>query len=430
LRHRLKPAGKRTRFSHVSINLDRHFPRVGSDQAVAPVWCVTAPLGRCIHRYFDTSPISPSGRYVALTRVPFEDRPPAPGDRAEIVVVDLADGSSRIVATSCAWGMQLGAQAQWGATDQFLFFNDLTPGEWTPFGVRMDLSNNETLRLEGTVYSVARDGTKAASPSLVRTVRTQFGYGAVVPPDRVPRNSGAPDDDGAYVTDLSDGRCRLLASLRRIVEEAGLDGGDSPQSAFYGFHATWNNDGSRLMFVVRHKTGDGRGRRSHIVTMDGDGSNIRLALHWDDWKRGGHHANWHPDGEHITMNLKDENDVIRFVMFSHDGSDRATLGDDLVGSGHPSLHPNRRHLLSDAYGREKLGVAAPFNSPVRLIDLNTGYERRLFEFDGRPPGPNMRELRLDAHPAWSRDYRTIAFNGRSGGTRHVFLADVGGIVDP
>jgi hypothetical protein len=42
----------------------------------------------------------------------------------------------------------------------------------------------------------------------------------------------------------------------------------------------------------------------------------------------------------------------------------------------------------------------------------------------------MRELRLDAHPAWSRDYRTIAFNGRSGGTRHVFLADVGGIVDP
>src|SRR5690554_3587457 len=35
---------------------------------------------RIMHRFFGTSPISPSGRYLALFRVPFEDHTPEPGD--------------------------------------------------------------------------------------------------------------------------------------------------------------------------------------------------------------------------------------------------------------------------------------------------------------------------------------------------------------
>ena len=44
--------------------------------------------GRVIHRFFDTSPISPSGRYVGVFRLPNEVRTPQPGEAGEVVVVE------------------------------------------------------------------------------------------------------------------------------------------------------------------------------------------------------------------------------------------------------------------------------------------------------------------------------------------------------
>lgn len=50
-------------------------------------------LSRAIHRYYDTSPFSPTGRYIAVTVLPFEDRIPRVGDVAEVVVKDLTTGA-------------------------------------------------------------------------------------------------------------------------------------------------------------------------------------------------------------------------------------------------------------------------------------------------------------------------------------------------
>jgi hypothetical protein len=55
------------------------FPRYREYNPKVPVWCVTLNEGRIIHRFFDTSPFSPSDRYLALFRMPIEDRNPNPG---------------------------------------------------------------------------------------------------------------------------------------------------------------------------------------------------------------------------------------------------------------------------------------------------------------------------------------------------------------
>lgn len=81
---------------------------------MVPVWCATPSCGGCFHRFFDTSPISPGGRWLALSRLRREDRMPLPGDPAEVVLVDLRDGRTTVVAESRAWDTQLGAQVQWG----------------------------------------------------------------------------------------------------------------------------------------------------------------------------------------------------------------------------------------------------------------------------------------------------------------------------
>ncbi|MDF1514193.1 MAG: hypothetical protein P1S60_10330, partial [Anaerolineae bacterium] len=101
------------------------FPRYSDFNPTVPVWCVTPNRPGCLHRFFDTSPISPSGRYLAVLQLPFEDRQPEPGDQAHVVVVDLNTGEDNIVVTTCRWEPQMGANINWGGSDHELFFNDV-----------------------------------------------------------------------------------------------------------------------------------------------------------------------------------------------------------------------------------------------------------------------------------------------------------------
>src|SRR5690606_512565 len=176
------------------------------------------------------------------TRFPFEDRYPAPGDRAEIVVVDLEAGSEAVVATTAAWDTQLGAQVQWGGNDSELCYNDLDQSAWRPRGVIHDPVSGSVRTVDGPIYHVSADGSKAASPNLTRYRHTQLGYGVVTPEHAGTPNVGAADDDGLYVTDLRTGDCELLVSFRQIAQDLRLDNHDSePGGAYYGAHAKWNN---------------------------------------------------------------------------------------------------------------------------------------------------------------------------------------------
>ena len=114
-------------------DLSRHFPAYTDYTPDVPVHCVTPQPPGCIHRFYDSSPFSPSGRFIALTRLPFEDRLPGPGDMAEVVCVDLETGEMRTVAETRGWDSQLGAQVQWGRDDRTLLFNDVDTRDWRPY---------------------------------------------------------------------------------------------------------------------------------------------------------------------------------------------------------------------------------------------------------------------------------------------------------
>jgi hypothetical protein len=199
--------------------LDRHFPRYTEFEPKVPVWCVTPDLNRVIHRFFDTCPVSPSGRYLALTRLPYEDRLPQPGDSAEIVIVDLQTGTSETVAQTRGWDTQLGAQAQWGADDTQLFYNDVNTDNWQAFGVKHNIQTGEKTPLDGTVYVVSPDGKQILSPCLLRVGATQAGYGVHVPKAVIPVNVGVPEDDGIILTNAETGKSKLLVSFKDIIDQ-------------------------------------------------------------------------------------------------------------------------------------------------------------------------------------------------------------------
>lgn len=404
------------------------FPRDIHFEAKVPI--VVLASGRVIHRFFDTSPISPSGRYAALFRLPNETLPPKPAEAGEVVVVDLVSGQERVVATSRGWEIQVGANVQWGNADTDLFFNDVDVATWTPHAVQLDVFSGAIRRLEGTVFTVSPNGRQLASYNLAASRRIQVGYGVVLPDAHTPRNRGAVATDGLFVTDIVDGKSRMIVSIRDIVARAvpslSIDRPDRLE--FYCFQIRWNPAGTRLMSFLRWfdpADPSPGAKRLALITLKPDGTDIHVAVSATQYARGGHHPLWCPDGEHLTLNLniRDKISELDLVQVRFDGADLRSLHPR--GSGHPSMHPTLPFILTDAYPREPV-TRQDGTAPLRLIDLRTKEETVLAHVPLTRSDAAQRtsEHRVDAHPVWDRNGRYIVFNGVRDDTRTVFAADM------
>jgi len=419
--------------------LDALFPRYTQHGPRVPIWCITPETDGCIHRFFDTSPVSPSGRYVALFRLPFESRLPAPGDRGEVVLVDLRTGEHRILADTAGWEPQMGANVQWGATDDVLLYNDVDTDAWEPFAWKLNPHTGERVRLPGGLYRVSPDGRRYLACTLTAMRRTQRGYGVVVPEDATPRNVGLRDDDGLFITDTETGERRLLISIREIIEQTDVDPGYYDGREVYGFHSKWSPDGSRLLFTLRHFPADHPNRydvirdggdllRFDVYTMDIDGGDLHNAVPADQWDKGGHHINFFPDGTRLSMNLAIDRGPLKFVQVDLDGSDLRKILDSPDGSGHPTVHVDAVHILTDEYARARMAYEDG-TTPLRWIDIRTGHEIELARIPNKTPYEvEVSTLRVDPHPAWAPDNRHVVFNTYLDGTRRVMLADLGQLV--
>ncbi len=438
-------------------NLDLNFPRYREFSPKVPVWCVTPERPHGTHRFFDTSPISPSGRYLAVLQLPFEDRQPEPGEKAKVVLVDLQTGKQSVLAETCGWEPQLGANINWGSSDHELFFNDVDVDHWQPFAWKCDPLSGQRTRLEGTLYHASPNGRWLISSNLLTTRKTQAGYGVRVPDHAAPPwKVGPADDDGFWITDTRSGKRRLLISIRSILEHTARSvspirfhdtspPGDPECSEIHGFHSKFNPQGDAVMLSLRWFpalpeprwdlfTNDFYAVRFAWVTLkidpqtgEPDLASLRCAVGPEQWQYGGHHATWFPDGRRISMNLRigGHGTPLRFVQVNADGSQLGVIPgtEKLVGSGHPSLHRDGVHLLSDTYTRE--GTAFGDGTvPLRWIDLRSGVEECIVRVDTVNASTSDGVLRCDPHPAWHGDWRHITFNAMDKGVRRVYIADL------
>lgn len=145
--------------------------------------------GSFANTYYDVNPWSPSGRYLALTRFPFQDRVARLGDIADVVVVDLHEHTLRTVYRTRCWGFQMGAILNWGADDALLYTNDVL-NEGRSVGIRIDLASGETLAFAGPKYDLDPSDERAIGPELDYLNLTQYAYG---PPAADPENLQHPD---------------------------------------------------------------------------------------------------------------------------------------------------------------------------------------------------------------------------------------------
>ena len=382
--------------------------------------------GGIIHRFFDTSPISPSGKYVALFRMPYENKSPQPGDAGDVVVLELKTGKEVFSVKSRGWEVQLGANVQWGASDKELLFNDVDTTGWKAFCKLADPFTGKERQLDGTIFMASNDGRRIASYNLVKSTYAQVGYGVVIPKKLVQRNIGPVADDGIDITDVASGKTKRIASIKDIYEKSvpSIRIANPQDYEYYCFQVKWNPQGTRLLTTVQWSPLKGGARLRSVITMKPDGSDIRTAITPGQWARGGHHVNWMPDGEHLSMNLDvDGNAGLELISVKYDGSELKTVF--TPGSGHPSYHPKGLPLIvTDAYPNEPV-TAKNGIVPIRLLHTDTGKEEKLSEvFVSNQEG----EFRIDPHPAWDRTGRYVVFNGYLGDTRNVFIADLKNII--
>src|SRR5699024_10640833 len=167
-----------------------------------------------------------------------------------------------------------------------------------------------------------------------------------------------------------------------------------------------------------------------VVTMKRDGSEMFVAVGPEQWRKKGHHINWFPDGKKLSMNLCIDDDAKMFLTkVNYDGTNLTKIIENVSGSGHPTVHPNSKHILTDAYKHEDV-ARGDGTVPLRMIDLDAGNEKTIVTINVDNPATEVSgALRVDPHPAWDHSNNFIAFNGFLDGTRRVFVADLRELVN-
>jgi len=381
---------------------------------VCAVMAITPPGAGYMHTYYDQCPWSPSGKLLVCLRLPFEDHEPAPEDRAALCVIDLQAGTIHDVAETSGWGFQTAAHQQWGQTDRYLYFNDKVDDR--PVGVVLDVPTGKRRNLEGPIWAIDPGETYGICTCLNRGRLTQAGYGVTVRPEHWLTNTEpASRDDGLYRVELATGAQSLLVPLEAVWEVL-PDKEDLAGGVLYAFHCKINPRGTRIMIVVRCRFADGKYLPT-LVTCRPDGSELRTVVPHRLWRRGGHHPIWHPDGERVLMNLTPGEEGMRLCLVDAETGAVEVVTDDPPGTGHPSISPDGRWLLTDDT-RESGGVRT---AAVRLVDLSAGTWRDICS--ATSPAVGGSPLRRDAHPVWDRHGRRIAFLAAPDGQRRIYIAD-------
>lgn len=412
-------------------------------QYAVPVTRVTPGDGFYLHTFYDVCPWSPSGNFLAVTKFPYQGKKPQWGDIAEVCVIDLKQQRIKTVYQTKAWGFQLGANVQWGnSNDRFLYTNDIIDGQ--PVCVRIDLEQSVVKAYAGAKYDISQDERSVISPNLLNMNIHQYGYAVPDGP------AGAPfpftkDDmgrEGLWKTDLVKNEKKLLVPMQQFFEVA-QDEEKYAGSTGYLFHSKFNKQNTRILQVFRAQVNN-KGRNASLFSMNTDGSRLRQCLTAEKWNEvarlggSGNHPNWHPDGEHVIMNCVPSwlgfKDML-FCSFRFDGTDFKILSEKHMGSGHPSVAAGGKYLLADAYPKQTYVKAPDGEIAIRLVDLRSDRELILCTIPTDVGGGVRQALpgdklsggsqhKLDPHPAWNRNYSQVCFNGAPDGKRQVFIADL------
>ncbi len=386
----------------------------------ATVEALTAGPKHHFFGYYGIPPWNRAQTKLVCLEVDFQDRLPAPGEKARIGLVDAKRGGFAPLTETATWNLQQGCMLYWNPRreNREILFNDRKGGD--VITVVMDVESGKRRELPRAIAAVGRSGKYGLCIDYGRQgrMRKVVGYSAAADPFA---DDPAPKRDGIWRMDLRTGETKLLVSIAEVYER--LRGNpliDGKRHLFFQ-HAVFNRDDSRFLFLARVFTDPpGAQLESAMFTANVDGSELREVI---PFGRGVSHFEWRNAREIVaTFRMKPQGEKLH-VLFTDGAGDYRVLGEEfLTSDGHCSVSRDEQWMVTDE------NVSKTLEKRLLLYHLPTGQGTELARMPMRERRYLNSDLRCDLHPRWDRTGRQICFDAldRGTGLRQLHVARLAG----
>jgi len=435
-----------------------------------------SPLGsHHLVGFNDLDPWSCSGDQLLCLQVEEIARIPTANSKASVGYIELKTGHFVKCGTTSGWNFPQGGRQQWatGSDKNAFLFNCEIDGEW--HSKLVDMQGSELRTFQKPIYCQSRDGRLGYGLNYARLYRLGgYGYPGIQDSTKL---AAAPDNDGIWETNLSNGNTKLLVSIAETTALIGTMEVDF-NAHHYITHLTPSPDGNKLAYLHRYWLPDG-GIRTRLVVRD---MNTEISSVWDEGFLS--HYDW-VDDESILIWGKPQSNlqairsskvlssnpwIARLVQIAKPlartllGSRRINSGyfkkvskaapqsgdlfSDLLprDDGHPTFCPsNRQLLLTDTYPDKN------FERQLIVVDILSKSVLEIGRFTQLKESPSSegfdeivpfidpavmkkfnREnfvysrggIHCDLHPRWKTDGSMVCFDSNHEGTRQIYVANL------
>lgn len=371
----------------------------------------------------------PSGRYLLGMKIVIEGRIVQPFDKGEIGYFDLKDNNRWTkIGETTAWNWQQGCRLQWipGSSEEIIW-NDRSDDGKSLISRIYNFKTGKTRTLPITVYTISPDGKTLLSVNFERIKHAGCDYVGIDDPYK---NQWAPSEIGIWKMDMQTEKIEMLMSVRdmaNIMYPKGLPS-DTLGGTLYFFREGFNPSGNRFIAFLKDMREIEPGRtdtRTEGYSMNLDGTDVKYL-----YREPSHHF-WINDKEVMDNGFHADPEtgerVRGYFRFVDDGSGQSKEKYFDAPNGHITLHQNGDWILTDTYNIDGYIYLYMYHIPSKtIVPLN----RLAYKLGGYlfPYNPGL--LRVDLHPRFSPDGKTIAIDSsHEGFGRQIYLIDISSIID-
>jgi hypothetical protein len=353
--------------------------------------------------YYNLSPINERGDILFL-KVEKEEVRGSLHEPASIMLKQT-DGAIQKIAETNSWNWQQGCMVQWLPLNcKYLIFNDYDEANDRYISKIINSKGVIIKTYNNPIYNVSKCGSYALTLDYSRLAQMRPDYGYFNKKEFILLNER---EDGIWRVDLDSGNVFLIISLDELKR---LSWSPTMEEAKHKVnHIDINPSGKRFMFLHRWKGSHGRFMR--LLTANSNGEEIRI-INGDIMTS---HSCWLDDNHILSYcNFNGSNGYFKFI---DDDNNQAFLMANMPNrDGHPSLSPDGKWIVTDTYPD-----VSRF-SELYLYNIKNAETILLGQFF--QPLRYNKEKRIDLHPKWGNDSRSIFFESGHTKQRRLYLFSI------
>jgi len=311
-------------------------------------------------------------------------------DEPASIMLKNKDGSSVKIGETKAWNWQQGCMLQWHPLDQNqIIYNDYDEEKDIYISKIIDKTGSLIKDYKMPFNNVSNCGKYALTINYDRLTKMRPDYGyfnrkkLYLPEDK---------EDGIWKIDLFTNKIDLIISLEQLKQIKYTNTMDAAEHKIN--HIDINPSGNRFIFL--HRWIGPKGRFTRLISANSNGSDIYI-LNGDKMTS---HSCWLNEEE--ILSFCEYNGKIGYFKFIDKKKSVSLFSEQFpLSDGHPSISPNGKYIITDTYpDKSRFSSLYLYNvKKDKLYLLGKFYQPLRYD----------KEIRIDLHPKWGKDSRTIYF---------------------